>query len=196
VATVVVLPFFISHFAGSSAATTGTGGLASHQISGLAHPFSNDTSTLNGHFTAAAHGFNVMAHNPLGLGGAVINIAGEKGGAVAANTEFDPSNIAIALGVPGLLAYIVIVVEGFRIAMERVRDRRDFVSRVALGIIAVTFLQWTNGGLYAVAFLPWLMMGWLDRDARDSAAPAVLGVEDELGSDRGGERPAELTLRS
>jgi hypothetical protein len=80
--------------------------------------------------------------------------------------------------------------------MERVRDRRDFVSRVALGIIAVTFLQWTNGGLYAVAFLPWLMMGWLDRDARDSAAPAVLGVEDELGSDRGGERPAELTLRS
>jgi hypothetical protein len=195
VALVVLVSLISSHFsssAGTEATTTGTGGLAAHQINGLAHPFSNSSSTLNGHLTEVRHGFDVMLHNPLGLGGAVINIVGSKSGVGAINTEFDPSNVAVALGVPGLLAYLVIVFEGFRIAVERARDRHDFASRAALGIIAVTFLQWTNGGLYSVAFLPWLMMGWFDRDVRDSTPAAVSAST--LPNDA--DHPAALALRS
>lgn len=165
---VALLPVVSSHFTTST--TTGTDRLAAHQISGLAHPFSGD-STLTGHLGEVTDGFRVMLHNPLGLGGAVINIAGAKAGAVTTNTEYDPSNVAIALGVPGLLAYLVIVVEGFKLAIQQVNQRRDFGSRVALGIIAVTFLEWTNGGLYSVAFLPWLMMGWLDARSAEPAEP-------------------------
>jgi hypothetical protein len=168
-ATVAILPLVIGHFTASTA--TGTDRLAAHQISGLAHPFSSDNSTLGGHYGEVKHGFTIMFHNLFGLGDSVINIAGSKNSAVAINTEYDPSNVAVALGLPGLLAYLVIVVEGFRLALRRARERRDFVSRLALGIIAVTFLEWTNGGLYAVAFLPWMMMGWLDQDARSNPGP-------------------------
>ncbi len=95
---------------------------------------------------------------------------------------------------PGLLAYLVIVVEAFRLAIRRAGVRRDFAARAALGIIAVTFLEWTNGGLYSVAFLPWLMMGWLDRDtagdvdllsaeaARDLNRPAPLATAPALSA--------------
>jgi hypothetical protein len=27
----------------------------------------------------------------------------------------------------------------------------------------LTFLQWLNGGQYAIAFLLWLTFGWIDR---------------------------------
>jgi hypothetical protein len=168
IAAVALLPFVISQFT-SGSADPYSGGLVGHQVTGLAHPFSSQDSTLTGHFGLVTHGFNIMLHHPLGTGASVVNIAGAKLGGVASNTEYDPSNVAIALGVPGLLAYIVIVVEAFRLALGRVRERKDVLSRAALGIIAVTVLEWTNGGLYAVAFLPWLMMGWLDRDASNDA---------------------------
>jgi hypothetical protein len=163
VAAVAVVPLVVSHF-GPSGTATGSERLAAHQVSGLAHPFNSQNSTFSGHFKEVTHGFRIMLHNPLGLGASVINIAGAKANVVSTNTEYDPSNVAVALGVPGLLAYLVIVVEAFRLAIRRAAVRRDFAARAALGIIAVTFLEWTNGGLYSVAFLPWLMMGWLDRD--------------------------------
>ena len=171
IAAVALLPFVIGHVT-SGSSDPYSGGLVGHQLSGLAHPFSSEDSTLSGHFGLMTHGFNIMLHHPLGTGASVVNIAGAKLGGVASNTEYDPSNVAIALGVPGLLAYLVIVVEAFRLALGRVRERKDALSRAALGIIAVTVLEWTNGGLYAVAFLPWLMMGWLDRDTRTSEPPS------------------------
>jgi hypothetical protein len=166
-AAVALVPFLISHF-GPSSTATGTDRLAAHQVNGLVHPFNSQASTLSTHLKHVVDGFRIMWHNPLGLGVSVINIAGVKANVVSTNTEYDPSNVAVALGVPGLLAYLVIVVEGFKLAIRRAGVRRDFAARAALGIIAVTFLEWTNGGLYSVAFLPWLMLGWLDRDATGS----------------------------
>jgi hypothetical protein len=186
IAAVALLPFVIGQFtAGSS--DPYSGGLVGHQLSGLEHPFSSQDSTLSGHFGQVTHGFNIMLHHPLGTGASVVNIAGAKLGGVASNTEYDPSNVAIALGIPGLLAYIIIVIEAFRLALRRVRERKDVLARAALGIIAVTVLEWTNGGLYAVAFLPWLMMGWLDRDASNSelashSAEASLDATPDTGS--------------
>jgi hypothetical protein len=93
-----------------------------------------------------------------------VTIAGTKFGGAGASSEADPGNVAIAWGIPGLLVYAVIVLEvirkGYRVAVRR---RRDWVAPAALAIIILTSLQWLNGGQYAVAFLPWLLMGWLDR---------------------------------
>jgi hypothetical protein len=30
-------------------------------------------------------------------------------------------------------------------------------------VLVITLLQWLNGGQYAVAFLVWLVLGWVDR---------------------------------
>lgn len=157
-AAVALIPTLASQFTVSSA--TGTDRLAGHQITGLADPFSED-STLAGHLELASEGMLSVFEAPLGSGASVVNIASAN----IKNTEFDPSNVAVALGIPGLLAYLVILVEAFKLALRRAREPGDFAARAALGIIAVTILQWTNGGLYAVAFLPWLMMGWLDGEA-------------------------------
>jgi hypothetical protein len=34
---------------------------------------------------------------------------------------------------------------------------------IALGALIAVLLEWFNGGNYAVAFIPWLMLGWLDQ---------------------------------
>jgi hypothetical protein len=44
------------------------------------------------------------------------------------------------------------------------------VAGAAIAIIVVMSLQWFNGGLYAVAFLPWLLLGWIDRSLMQRAA--------------------------
>ncbi len=79
--------------------------------------------------------------------------------------------MAVALGLPGLLAYGVILVSGLRLALSTAQRRRDVLSLAALGIVAVTVLQWLNGGLYSVAFLPWLVLGWMDRPRVLAATP-------------------------
>lgn len=161
IGAVALIPIVITHLTSTNVSTT-TGRLAEHQVSGLAHPFGSQ-STLAGHFGLVLKGFKIMLHNPLGTGVSTVNIAGAKLGGVAANTEYDPSNVAIALGIPGLLVYIAVFFEAFRLMLRQARLRRDSLSLAALGIVAVTVLEWTNGGLYSVAFLPWLMLGWLDK---------------------------------
>jgi O-antigen ligase len=74
----------------------------------------------------------------------------------------------VALGIPGLIAYAVILVAGLRRMYRLARSRRDPLAVVALGIVVVTTLQWFNGGQYAVAFLPWLAFGWADNASRRS----------------------------
>jgi hypothetical protein len=37
--------------------------------------------------------------------------------------------------------------------------------------LGVTLLQWLNGGHYGVAFLPWLVLGWVERSSSSAASP-------------------------
>jgi hypothetical protein len=101
--------------------------------------------------------------NPIGYGISTVTIAGSKFGGAWYNTEADPSNAAVALGLPGLLAFLAIVFFGVARAYRLATTRFDPVALTALGILGVTSLQWLNGGKYAVAFLPWLLLGWIDR---------------------------------
>jgi hypothetical protein len=162
VSILMALPLLVGTLAPEQFASSSTGGLSSHQAQGLSDPFGQG-STLPLHITMVATGVQDAITNPLGSGvGAVTSAAGKFGG-VGVGTEADPGNAAIAAGILGLIAYLLIVLRGLPLAYRIASQRGDVVAVAALGIICVTFMQWLNGAQYAVAPLPWLMLGWLDR---------------------------------
>lgn len=91
-----------------------------------------------------------------------ITISGAKFGGVIGGAEGDPGRAPFAAGLPGMVAYLAVVVLGITRAYRLAATRRDAVSLAALGIVVVTFLQWLNGGHYAVVFFAWLALGWVD----------------------------------
>ena len=111
-----------------------------------------------------------------------MTIAGSKFGGLAKGTEIDPSNVAVALGLPGLVAYLVVLVAGMLRVYGIAARRRDGVAFAALGVLAVTAGQWLNGGQYAVAVLPWLILGWADRPTTRPEEPSGAGADDLLDS--------------
>ena len=139
--------------------------LLSHQIKGFANPLDPAASNLGVHFSLLESGLRSAIDDPFGVGVGSVNLAAVRFGGEIRATETDPSNVAVALGIPGLVAYLLIVVLGFRKAYELARRRRDALSLAVLGALAVTALQWLNGGHYAVAVLPWLVLGWVDRSS-------------------------------
>lgn len=143
-----------------------TSALVAHQVKGLAAPLDPRRSTLPGHIRLMGVGLGTALSHPLGLGTGAASMAGSKFGGVVLGTEVDPSNVAVALGIPGLVAYLVVVITGFRRAYALASRRVDPLGVAALGVLSVTFLQWLNGGQYAVAFLPWLALGWVDATYR------------------------------
>jgi hypothetical protein len=164
----MLLPLVVSHFApATDPHANGVGALVSHQVSGLSDP-TGSRSTLPGHVQLVLAGLYSAFTNPVGGGLSKVTIAGSKFGGQGGSTEADPSNVAIALGLPGLLVYLLIVWQGFSGAYRLAVVRRTALSFAALGLLSVTFVQWLNGGQYAVAYLPWLVLGWVDRNASES----------------------------
>jgi hypothetical protein len=141
--------------------------LVAHQLRGLSEPLDPEASTLALHLRGSAAGMRLALSNPIGYGPGAVSMAGYKFGGFVFGTEADPSNVAVALGLPGLAAYLVLVVEGFRRAYGLAVRRRQSLDVCMLGILSVTFLQWLNGAQYAVAPLPWLVLGWVDARAWD-----------------------------
>lgn len=144
-----------------------TRALLNRQVTGLSDPFDPKVSTLPVHIDLVVGGFEQSLRNPVGLGLGTVTVAGARYGTESAITETDPSNMAVALGLPGFLAYGLVVVRGMTLALRRARRSRDFLSLAAFGILLVTSFQWLNGGAYAVAPLAWLALGWLDRPATE-----------------------------
>lgn len=166
-----------SHLGGEAAGAGATGALVAHQVGGLAHPFNGQDSTLSLHLSELVSGLKGAVTAPWGHGTGSITLAASKFGGSVQGTEVDPSNAGQAFGLPGLVAYLVVAVLGLTRAYRVAARRRDFVAVALLGVLAVTFLQWLNGGQYAVAWLPWLALGWVDRahaglGATTSAQPA------------------------
>ena len=111
----------------------------------------------------------------------MISVAGSKFGADQKLTEYDPSNLAVAAGLPGLLAYIAVAVLGFRQAYRLARARPEPLFLAVLGVLVALFTQWLNGGLYAISMLPWLALGWADRHGAGGAADAEARDGDHEG---------------
>lgn len=147
------------------------------QLEGLANPLDAEKSTASAHYSYLVEGISSAFTNPIGSGLGVISVAGSKFGADQRLTEYDPSNMAVAAGLPGLLAYLAVAVLGFRQAYGLARTRPGPLSVAVLGVLIVLFTQWLNGGLYAISMLPWLALGWADRHAADPAADAGSGDE-------------------
>jgi len=164
-AVLLALPFVISRLIPSEFSGGAGGTLAQHQVEGLADPF-GEGSTLPIHIESVVRGLGSAIESPIGIGVGAITISGLKYGDTAVLTEADPSNVAVAAGLPALLAYLAVLF----IALPKLYDRacrsRDPLSVAALGIVVVTLLSWLNGGHYATAFWPWLILGWSDALAR------------------------------
>jgi hypothetical protein len=171
VALLLAVPLVASYFdqTGSSSGAAGT--LASHQVGGLANPLDPRQSTLRGHLTLLKLGVVSALHDPVGNGIGGVTIAGAKFGGVEQSTEADPSNMAVALGLPGLLVYVVLVGAGFTKAYGAAVQRRDALALTALAVTALLVLQWLNGGQYSVALILWLVLGWVDRTVAERHAP-------------------------
>ena len=168
----VALVFGLRHYGPSTYGTGTSAALLSHQVQGLSDPLNPQTSTAGVHLTLITNGLKQAFSQPLGQGISVVTIAGAKFGGLANGTEADPSNVAVALGLPGLLAYLVILVVGMTRVYGIATRRRDGLALAALGVVTLTALQWLNGGQYAVAVLPWLVLGWADRPRPGDGAPA------------------------
>jgi hypothetical protein len=159
-ATVLVLVSVAAgHYAG-----TGTPGQASslvvHEAQGLANPFGSG-STGSGHLSLLIGGIKSAFTNPAGSGVGAVTQAAKLGGAYS-GTEADPSNAAVGLGLPGLIAYLSVAVAGFLAVYRAAARRRDPLATAALIVVVATGLEWLNGGQYAIAFMPWLILGWAD----------------------------------
>lgn len=167
-AVLALLPHAVGRVSVGNLEGDGPSRLVAHVVEGLSDPFNPEASTAGFHVSLVLGGVEQAVVNPLGYGISSVTIAGSKFGGSWYNTEADPSNAAVALGLPGFVLFLAILVLGFGQAYRLARLRRDAVSLAVLGLLGVTSFQWLNGGKYAVAFLPWLALGWLDRQVRQS----------------------------
>jgi hypothetical protein len=171
-AMIVALPFAVTRLVPSDSSGGYSSPLVTRQVEGLQNPGDRTTSTLRAHIDLLTSGLKSAKDEPAGKGTGVVTIAGTKFGGVNSGTEADPSNAAVAWGIPGLIVYLVILVEAIRRSYRFASLRLDWLAAAALAIVVVTVLQWLNGGQYAVAFLPWLLLGWIDRSLMNRSAAA------------------------
>jgi len=183
VAALFVLGVIVSHIDPTKVGGQQTSALVSRQITGLSDPLNAGTSTLPTHVDALLKGIQEGLRNPIGRGLGVITIAGEKFGSTNATTDIDPSNVALAMGVPGFLTYFALVLLGLRLAFRGARLRRDSLSLAVMGIVLVTLFQWLNGGNYSVAPLPWLLLGWQERPSDASESESESGADVAAGAE-------------
>lgn len=168
VVVVAALPTVVGWLAPAQPSTDPAGQLTAHQVEGLTDPF-GEGSTLPAHIELVRGGIESALSDPLGHGVGSITISGSKYGGAVGSAEGDPGRAPFAAGLPGMIAYLAVVVLGLPRAYRLAAARRDAVSLAALGILVVTFLQWLNGGHYAVAFWAWLALGWVDAAAPPQA---------------------------
>jgi hypothetical protein len=140
-----------------------TGALLDHQLQGISNPLDTKSSTLFIHLSLVTDGLRSAISHPAGLGAGTVSLAAGRFGGVGRQSEADPSNLAIAAGLPGLCAYLVLALLAFVRSYELARARRDALSLAALGIVTIVFLEWFNGGQYGIALLLWVTLGWVDR---------------------------------
>ena len=144
---------------------TGTSALVTHQVEGLSEPFGQG-STLGGHFERITNGIAEGFTSPVGRGVGATTIAASKFEGTSAGTEADLGNAPVAAGLIGLILYLLVAVYGIKASYRLAQERRTVSTVAALGIVVATFMQWLNGGQYAIVLLPWLFLGWVDAASR------------------------------
>jgi hypothetical protein len=167
-ALIVLVGFFavsavVGKVVSDTAGTGSTGALLTHQVQGLSNPFDTSSSTFFIHLSLVTEGLHSAIAYPAGLGAGAVSLASGKFGGAGRQSEADPSNLALAAGLPGLLTYLVLATLAFVRTYALARTRRDSLSLAALAIVTIVFLEWFNGGQYGIALLLWITLGWIDR---------------------------------
>jgi hypothetical protein len=169
IAGIVAVIFVAGQFGGTSVPTPtssapGVSPLTSHLVTGLANP-TGSHSTLGAHARELVRGVTAAFTHPLGSGtGSVTIAASHFATGQHLTTEIDPGNAGEALGLLGLVLYVVILACALATTYRLASYRRDALGLAALGLIMVTLFQWLNGDLYSVTWLVWLILGWVDAD--------------------------------
>ena len=86
----------------------------------------------------------------------------------------------------------VIVVQGLLCTYRLAARRRDTLALAALGLLVVMLFQWLNGDLYSVAWLVWLSLGWVDRNAHLDPFESVFADSTGKGKTRAHYRMNEM----
>ena len=136
--------------------------LAEHQVAGIADPLNPASSTAGVHAQLFFGGLRSGFTQPLGFGTGTTNIAATRtAGDLARPTEIDISDAFVSLGLPGGLLYLGVVALSLRLAVVRYTATREPLALAVLGLLVVTLGQWLTGGHYALAPVPWFLVGWL-----------------------------------
>lgn len=159
-------------YGGAAQSASSGNPLLERQVSGIANPFNSNQSTLNVHLQMLVDGVRAGIGSPLGHGPGAVNLAGAKLGDDAASaggsTEIDASNAFVALGLPGGLLFIAIVIAAFRGVVRRYLAGEPLALAV-LALLVVCLSQWLIGGLYALLPLLWFLLGWASAPPPDEA---------------------------
>jgi len=145
----------------SDAGQSSGNALVSHQLGGLGDPLDPNASTLLVHFRLVEDGFKSAVTHPLGEGPAVTNNAAGVNSSPfdqTQATEVDFSNAFVALGAPGGVLYLVVVVLALAGAVRSYFRGREAMLPV-VGVLVASFGQWLTGGHYALSPLTWLLIG-------------------------------------
>lgn len=155
----LVLLVLLAHSAG----TGGGSPITSHELKGLGNPFSSQDSTVSLHFSEVVEGLKKTFEVPIGFGPGAVSRASSLLGGTAQGSDLSFTAFGVGLGIPGLVAFLVVASKGVSGAYRLAVEDRSWWSVAVLGILVVTLLSMGNGALYSVAWLSWLVLGWLDR---------------------------------
>lgn len=181
---ILALGIGLSYFSASAQPTSSvanpSGQLLQHDISGITDP-TGSGSSLPGHLSETVAGIKSAFLQPIGYGTGSITLASHLGGMTNAGTESDLGNAGTALGLLGFSVYVVVFFRGLLCTYRLAARRRDTLALAALGLLVVMLFQWLNGDLYSVAWLAWLILGWVDHNAHLDRPDSVLS---SVGSEK------------
>jgi hypothetical protein len=142
-----------------------TDALVEHQVKGIFAPIDKKASTGADHISLTAGGVMTGFRRPFGIGLGGTTIAGGKfqssGEGFGAENDF--GNIFISCGAIGGFLYVFLVGYVIWRAARRWHHERNYVSIVALTILASDNGFWLMGAHYAETVLIWFLIGCLDK---------------------------------
>ena len=132
----------------------------------------DDYNSATNHFSMMMGGYTFALKEPLGLGlGAVTKAAGKFGGR-GHSTETPFGNSFVALGLPGGIAYHVVVFFVVLAAFRYWLRTRSRLALALLGVLGVTMTNLLAGGMYAVGPITAFCAGAVGRLERHSQEAA------------------------
>ncbi len=134
------------------------------QVEGLLGATEEGSSATN-HLNMMVIGVTSAFREPLGYGLGATTKAARKFGGNMRTSESDIGDVAISTGLVGLLVYLIIIYLVLSTAVRHWTASRTVVSLAVLGLLALSFSGWLQGGRYAIYPILWLCIGWLDRAA-------------------------------